>query len=121
MFYNCKNLRYLNIKNFVYNDNLYFQNLFKNIPQNLVICSQYEEINKYIHIKCLSNSCFNNWRKGRKIIYNDTCIESCKSINEYQYNDTCYDSCPDNNNITTIITSRENYCEKRCQKLNPFF
>ena len=92
-----------------------------NAYENLVICIEDKNINKFLSPKkCLSFGCPNNWRLIRKVIYNNTCFDTCKNINQYLYKDDCINKCPENEKFITIITSRENYCEKKCQKLKPF-
>ena len=72
-FYNCKNLEYLNLKNF--NDELNVKNEdFYNTPENMVICTDLSYIiNIIISKHCSLITCNENWKEQqikikRKII-----------------------------------------------------
>ena len=106
MFSNCKNLEYINLYNFtgekLYDDSLYYENMFNNIPDNAVICIQENNNNSKIvnQIKnktCIKIDCSENWRLIQKKINtkNNLCIDDCYIDPEYkyEYNGKCYNNC----------------------------
>ena len=116
MFYNCENLEYINLYNFneisLDNSISFYQKMFYNLPENVVICIK-ESINSdkiFPQIKnktCFIIYCLDDWKsKQKKIInYTNECIESCnlKLQYKYEYNGKCYENCIynyyiDNNN-----------------------
>ena len=114
MFASCINLEYINLKNFTENNLEDFEDIFLNVPENVVICIN-ESNNKNIIFPQISNKncstldCSNNWKLKQKKIINNTneCIESCNISNKYkyEYNGNCVENCPngilndDNNKI----------------------
>ena len=114
MFASCINLEYINLKNFTENNLEDFEDIFLDIPENVVICIN-ESNNKNIIFPQISNKncstldCSNDWKlKQKKLIKNtNECIESCNISNEYkyEYNGNCVENCPngilndDNNKI----------------------
>ena len=117
MFHGCINLEYINLKNFYKNklvSSRDYEDMFKNITDNVVICINtdniYEKISSLIsEIKCPVFDCSNEWEsKQKKIIKfaNNTeqCVENCESETQYifEYNGKCIDNCEkvlnDNNN-----------------------
>ena len=111
MFLNCINLEYINLYNF--NEGKLKQNMFENLPNNLVICikgnmnhilynicnntSYNKSYSDIIKKKCFIIDCSEDWKtKQKKIINNsDECIESCqiKQQYKYEYNGKCYEQC----------------------------
>ena len=120
MFYNCVNLEYINLINFderyARNEENTYNNMFYNVPNNVVICIN-ESITKnkiFPQIKnksCYVIDCSNDWKSKQKKIINNTneCIESCNYSSPYkfEYNRKCYKNCKnvflfdDNKNITS--------------------
>ena len=106
MFYGYVNLEYINLNNFIEiklnNSQKYYQKMFYNIIENIVIC-----INENItagkifpqikNKKCNVIDCPLDWKsKQKKIINNNNeCIESCDNISlyQYEYNGRCYNNC----------------------------
>ena len=102
MFYGCINLEYINMKNF--NDiNLEkYQNIFNDVPENIVICINESITNNKIlpQIKnkaCHIIECSNDWNsRQKKIIHNNgSCVNSCEDDLQYkyEYNSKCYENC----------------------------
>ena len=121
MFYGCIKLEYINMNNFneknVENDEYYYDYLFYNVPENVVICintvSNKNKILPQITKKnCYAIDCSNDWKsKQKKIIFNtNECIESCDKnpIYKYEYKAKCYEckceleECSLNPNISLI-------------------
>ena len=124
MFYNCSNLKYLNINNFVRLNNIDYNGMFELTSSNLVICGNEAEITKLLkHPKeCSIFYCSNDWRAKIKKINseNDMCVERCKNINKYEYNTSCYNDCSTFDNLSMIIKDEENYCGKNYPRETPF-
>ena len=129
MFHGCKNLEYINLKNFdgTQLDNNYncYRDVFTDVPDNIVILTnnninilgnfvipQLDNIN--CHTK-MNN--YNNWKsKQQKIIYiNGNCIDKCSkdSIYQYEYNGKCYDNCT---NGFIIDETNEKICKCELDK-----
>ena len=111
-FEHCTNLEYINIKNFNERSYELFSLMFTNVPDNVVICANEDNISEKIlpQIKeksCYKIDCSNNWKLVQKKIIYETgeCIESClNSQYQYEYNGKCYQNCAkgyfiDENNI----------------------
>ena len=140
MFYNCKNLEYINLQNFneikLSDDSIHYNNMFKNIPDNVVICINTENTKNKIlsqinNIKCKTIDCSNDWRLNQtKIIYETgECIDSCENniTYKYEFKGKCYKNCPnglinDNNkckcNDKCIDCSIESSKKDLCIKCN---
>jgi len=96
MFYGCKNLEYINMKNFnelkLFISSTDNKNIFKEIPDNIVICIN-EDITKnkiFPQIKdktCYRKDCSNDWKSVQQKIINSNgeCIPSCKNSGKYIY------------------------------------
>ena len=114
MFDGCINLEYINMINFNENclDSRYYSNMFKNVPNNIVVCINknniltkiYSQINR---IKCHIEDCSDNWKLKQKklIVGSDKCINNCSDRYLYEYNGKCVSQCPngyfnDDNNVT---------------------
>ena len=106
MFYNCINLEYINLKNFIeyqLNESLSdYENMFYNLPENVVICinenlTEEKILPQIKNLSCHVIDCSNNWKSKQKKITNDTneCIESCDNSTQYkyEYNGKCYENC----------------------------
>ena len=84
------------------NSHTYYQNMFQNVSQNIVICINENITQKKIlpqikNITCYTIDCTDNWKSKQKKIINKTnqCIESCDNNSQYpyEYNGKCYDNC----------------------------
>ena len=106
MFYNCINLEYINLKNFIeyeLDESLSdYENMFYNLPENVVICinenlTEEKILPQIKNLSCHVIDCSNNWKSKQKKITNDTneCIESCDNSTQYkyEYNGKCYENC----------------------------
>ena len=101
MFDGCINLEYINMKNFnlisLNNDEYY--DIFKNVPDNIVICINKNNILKIYpkieDIKCRIEDCSNDWKAKQKKIIKDTnpCIDRCSDSDQYEYNGKCISEC----------------------------
>ena len=79
MFYNCVNLEYINLINFnesrLYDDQIYFKNMFYNVPENVVVCIN-ENITKNKIFPQIKNKayyvidCTDNWKSKQKGVIN---------------------------------------------------
>ena len=103
MFYGCSSLEYINLINFKEIKLNYPSNMFREVPENVVICIN-NNIIEYIknyplkeNHKCLTIDCSDDWKSKQKKIINNTneCIERCDNspIYKYEYNGKCYDNC----------------------------
>ena len=104
LFDNCINLEYINLKNFddkkiVQSET---QNMFLNVPNNVVICinktiTSLKILSQLTNQKCPIIDCTDDWKLKQKKIINDTneCTESCNngSKYKYEYNGKCYENC----------------------------
>ena len=88
-----KNFNLISLNNDEYYD------IFKNVPDNIVICINknniltiYPEIEV---IKCRIEDCSNDWKAKQKKIIKDTnqCIDRCSDSNQYEYNGKCISEC----------------------------
>ena len=113
-FSGCKNLRYLNMKNFYYSDLINQLTAFKDIPNNIIFCI--DEIQSSFLYKTLTKKncsilyCTDDWLEipRNKIIFdNNTCIDNCGSYSLYDFNNICYEDCP-------IGTYKDNFACKDC-------
>ena len=119
IFEDCKSLEYINLKKFNESklESRFSLNLFKNVPDNVVICIDVN-INQNIifpQIKnksCYTIDCSDNWRISQKKIINGTgqCVESCEntSLHKYEYGGKCY-HCP-------YGLTEENKCKCKLEK-----
>ena len=126
MFSGCVNLEYINIKSFNKAKDVSIANfMFKNVPDNVVICLNVDNIPYKIsseikQIKCLINDCSDNWKSNQsKIIKeNGSCIDDCINSGEYryEYNNKCYRNCPNG-----ILYDNKCKCElEKCLICNAF-
>ena len=116
MFSDCISLEYINFKNFVEHDPLDYSNMFRNIPENIVIClnesniNLFNEINK--HFKCYSNCCSDDWKTEqiKKVQKNDLCYyKEFDGISyKYLYKGKYYENC-ENGHLKNEANVR--YCE----------
>ena len=144
MFGNCKSLEYLNIYNFL-DYNSIKNNLFFQVPQNLIYCLNNEEHSTLIleqlkDKKCSTNDCSLNWKSKKQYYIEDKniCIKNCDIDDtfKYQYKDKCLLVCPEgfhpsekNECIKDSIICPQNYpfeiilnneCTGQCSALDLF-
>ena len=122
MFKNCTKLNFINIKNFKIKEyNTIYEGIFNNTPINLVICADNSEINKIIEMmhNCISIDCSDDWKRNRKKINldNNTCVDSCETINKYEYDGKCYN---DPISIIQITDKNDDNLNIYCIKEKPF-
>ena len=94
MFSYCTNLEYINMINFKDSSlvDRQYNDIFKNVPVNIVICINKVNINKINSqiddISCHIEDCTDNWKlKQKKLIDgNNTCINKCSDNNLYENN-----------------------------------
>ena len=111
MFLYCRNLEYINLKNFHENNLGNYQSMLSSIQINPVICIKTIDANVIYNLikdnNCYAFDCSYDWKSKQKKIYNkNQCIESCDNNREYkyEYNGKCNDTCTngflvDENNI----------------------
>ena len=105
MFHGCTNLEYINMISFneISLDSNYYSNMFKNVPNNIVVCINKDNIPKiYPQIEnktCHIEDCTDNWKlKQNKLIEGSyECINNCSIRNLYEYNGKCVSQCPNGN------------------------
>ena len=91
MFGSCANLEYINLNNFVETKLSSYNNMFNNVPGNVVICINESHnvqkiLSKITNKKCLVIDCSRDWKsKQKKLINNNNneCIESCDNSSQY--------------------------------------
>ena len=96
------------MKNFNENQLTSYDNMFANVPDNIVVCIDERNtkiLSKLPNINCRTIDCSDDWKlKQKKIISNNNCIDNCNTINKYEDNGKCVENCPngdyfDDNNI----------------------
>ena len=102
MFNGCINLEYINMVNFNEKgliDN-YYKDIFKNVPDNIAICINKDNIITKIYpqiknLACHIEDCSDNYKlKQKKLIQiTNECINDCSEHNLYEYNCKCYSKC----------------------------
>ena len=113
MFEGCKNLRYLNVLKLQGSPSyFYYENIFKNTPENMVICFS-DNVPLYFIFRnktCGVITCDENWEKKQKKINNETgeCMNKCEGDFRYEYNTKCYRKCPKG----SIFNETSNICEE---------
>ena len=122
MFYDCRSLIYLDANSLIEpkNQNIDFENVFKNINRQLFLCVDIEKNNNIKLILQRENLLYNNdcqdscFLENMKLSINvKGCIVDCSysSYNElYEYNNICYSECPEN---TYISPDNEYLCLKK--------
>ena len=75
MLSDCINLEYINLINFnersLDTSDSWYRNMFKNVPENIVVCMNEENIKDKIlpqiqNKTCVINNCTNNWKLNQK-------------------------------------------------------
>ena len=96
IFVNCKNLEYINIKNYKSNpDKNITKQSFTNIPENMIICiDDTDKISDIINDNnCILISCSPD-NKYKKNSESNCYTENCLTTEyQYEYNYTCYPNC----------------------------
>ena len=118
LFEGCLNLEYINMKNFVEDSLRIYSNMFTNIPENVVVCINHNNIKILSELNkthCYNIDCSSNWKLSQNKIINDTgkCIDKCEKDLEYkyEYNGKCYKSC-----INGLLDYTKCKCElDKCQ------
>ena len=117
MFSDCENLEYINMKNFdesqLDNDEKYYEEIFTNVPENVVICIKESKTRLKIYPQITSKNCYvidctDDWKSNQKKIVIDSdniCYKNCADlpVYKYEYNGKCLKDCTkgllfDNNN-----------------------
>ena len=101
MFDGCTKLEYINLKKAIENKIINYNNIFRGIPENIVICLTEENtpiLTSLIkNISCYSIICDTDWKQKQKKMINNTekCTQSCKGITNYFYpkDEKCYNEC----------------------------
>ena len=113
MFDGCINLEYINLKNVAEKQELNYSNIFRGIPENIVICLTEENtpiLTSLIrNLTCSIIYCDDDWKQKQIKMVNDTekCIQSCNKFINYIYknNDKCLNEC-------FCESCKENYYQK---------
>ena len=91
MFNNSINLEYINMINFSENSFEDFNDIFINLPDNIVVCLNKEKVLTQIgsqisNKKCHIDDCTDNWRLNQKkfVEESDECINNCSERNLYE-------------------------------------
>ena len=115
MFNDCKSLISLNLYNFDTSKLETYTDMFTNINNNFIYCTNEETqsnivslLSDYNNNDC-SNYCFSN-KNSKFIIETNKCIDECKNdeVYRYEYNNFCYNVCPSG---TISSESNEFLCE----------
>ena len=64
MFSGCSQLKYINLKNFIAKNYLTVENIFFNIPENIVAClneNNHKILEAFINRSCYTLDCSDNW------------------------------------------------------------
>ena len=117
MFEGCKNLEYINLKNFNEKNlvSYHIYDVFKYVPDNIVICINEDNINKILSqiktVKCYVIDCLYDWKlvQNKMDNYSRECILTC--YNKYEYNGKCLDNCTNGYYIDNIYNNNRCKCE----------
>ena len=97
MFSDCENLEYINMKNFdesqLDNDEKYYEEIFTNVPENVVICIKESKTRLKIYPQITSKNCYvidctDDWKSNQKKIVIDSdniCYKNCADLPVYKY------------------------------------
>ena len=117
VFLNCKNLEYINIKNFRTNND--FDSIFfDGIPYSLIICIDNTELIKEII----------DIDKYKSIKENGCLSENCTLTKyKYEFQGSCYENCPSNskirensNELKNFLLDENYFCQPICNETFPF-
>ena len=136
MFKDCKSLKYINLQNFNEISLQNYNNMFKNVPNDFVVCINKnitsEKIFPQIKTKiCYTIDCSDDWKSKQKryIDMNNICKDNCKnnSKNKDEYNEECYQKCIEESTIINksqceldncLIFPEDDLNKKICTKCN---
>ena len=145
MFEGCTKLEYINMINFndnslINRDGSFYCDMFKNVPDNIVVCIIKDNILNRIYPQlenksCLIEDCTDDWKlKQRQLNLETIKIFYNYSDNiTYEYDGQCYSICSygyfyDDNNIKCncelekcLTCSRVAYNKKLCTKCNDYY
>ena len=127
MFQGCTKLEYINLENFneikLNNDSSNYNNMFYNVPENVVVCIQESITKNKIFPQITSKKfyvidCTSDWKLKQKILINNNqCIHSCGVSTKYKNknNGKCYNNCIkvsvyENNSKTYKCNCESNEC-----------
>ena len=110
MFQYCYNLEYINFKEYNEHNSFSFGNTLEGVRNNLVICLDENNENKYIEQfktvlaekTCHRIYCGDDWRSHIKKIVPETggCADDCSDY-KYENNNYCFSTCPEGANFCT--------------------
>ena len=99
MFDGCINLQYLNINNSKAKSGSKLDDIFKNIPLNIVYCIKDEKLKEKLNSSnCKIEDCSPNWQQNqKKMIDGSSCVNKC-GVDEgsdypYEYENKCIQNC----------------------------
>ena len=82
MFWGCTHLKYINLFNLDLNSLNYYNDMFSNVSDNIVVCINEDDINikeKILPLlqekKCYTNDCSENWESNKRKNAKPECIE----------------------------------------------
>ena len=115
MFLGCSNLEYINLKNFLITSSYGTENIFQDVPENVVICldGNSDQLKQQIYNKknCYTEDCSDNWKQNQKKQVNErVCFDTSNNviIYRYEYERKYYESCTNGVPINTLQIS---YCK----------
>ena len=115
MFQNCNNLEYINLAKASPDSSPNLDNIFDNVPLNLVICvNNFNSIiNKLSSLTYYSVNCSENWRnsqKKKRVIFDNSYVDTCTGTSKYEFENKCYQECPNstNDNDGNFICEKNN-------------
>ena len=120
MFTNCIYLEYINLSNFDEDNLMNYNNIFYDLPENIVICINEDKNKNKILPQITNKSCYvidcsDDWKLKQKRIINNTneCIQSCDNTIQYkyEYNLKCYENCPNG-----VLAEEKNKCKYELDK-----
>ena len=94
----------------------YTYSIFNNVPDNIVICINDDNIDKILTeikiAKCHIINCLYDWKLVQNKIDNYTkkCILTC--YNNYEYNGKCYENCTNGYFIDNIYNINRCKCDR---------
>ena len=122
MFYDCVNLKYINLKNFNENSLNKFNNTFYNVPDNVVVCINENNIKILSDLfkkNCYTIDCSDEWetKVKKNISKTGICIDNFNNdIHfKYEYEGKFYENCI-NGNLVNNSTIKECICDsEKCR------
>ena len=117
MFDGCVSLSYVNLFNFNQTKLRYQTNMFRDVPNNIVLCLNNKNnndkiLNQLDDKSCYIKDCSSDWKSKQKKIISDSndCIDKCEDdpIYKYEFNGKCYETQINDEKSDTI---NEQQCE----------